>query len=264
MFVKIKNFFIMLGYKLKRFSLWKWFGNLTRKQRILISSITIGAIALIVAAIVLFVTLSGGSSGGGSGAGSGSGSGGEGGGSGGAVSAVEQITGIYISAEPYDLSYYVGDSADWRGLVIGVSGVNIYTPYVSYDKFPEELTVTGFDSSAPKKNQVITVSYKGHTATFTVDILKLPEAKPTLQSIRLDPAPKATCRLGKAPSLKDARIVMVYSDGSEKSKSLTTQDLGAFEDALMAAKVGDTVTIPVIYIEDGAFAETSFTVTIVE
>ena len=45
MFVKIKNFFIMLGYKLKRFSLWKWFGNLTRKQRILISSINIyGAI----------------------------------------------------------------------------------------------------------------------------------------------------------------------------------------------------------------------------
>lgn len=260
MFAKIKNFFTMLGYKLKRFSFGKWLEGFTRKQWIIIGSIAAGVIAVIVAAIILFVTLTGGSSGGGSTDGGSTG----GGGADGSGSTVEQITGIYIFANPYDLSYYVDDPADWRGLTIGVSGENLSTSYVSYDKFPEDLEITGFDSSAPKENQVITVTYKDHKATFAIDILKLPEAKPTLQSIRLDPMPKATCRLGKRPSIKDARIVIVYSDGSTKSKALESTDLGDYAEALMAASIGDVVTIPVIYSEDGYFAETSFTVTVVE
>lgn len=271
MFVKIKNFFIMLGYKLKRFSLGKWFGSFGRKQWIITASVAAGVIALTVA-IVLFATLSGGAgSGGGTGSGAGSGAGtGDGGGvtnggeGGGNTETVETISSIYISANPYDCSYYVNETADWRGLSIGLRGENLISEYVSYDKKPDEFTITGFDSSAPKENQVITVTYKGHSTTFTVDIVEVPEAKPTLVSIRLDPMPKATCKIGKIPDTKEARLVRVYSDGTEKTEALKTKHFAAgYEDEIISAKAGDLVTITVLCSEDGITAETTFTVTMV-
>lgn len=176
----------------------------------------------------------------------------------------ENVTGIIISTAPYKNYYYVGDLPNYEGLVIGIQGINISREFLDYEDYSNEFTITGFDSSAPVEKQEITVEYKGFSDTFFIEVLEVPLSAPTLQSIRLDPAPKDTCKIGKSPSLKDARIVCTYNDGSEQSVKLDYKHLYNYEDALIAAQIGDVVTITVRYSENGILAETSYTVTMIE
>lgn len=242
--------------------------NLTKKQKetIIIAVIAIAVLAIIVVAGVLISMSGSGSSniiGGGNGGNIGDGGTGDGGeddsGSSNGV-----VTSISVSSKPDKTSYYVGDSANFSGLQIMFSGENIEAGYVSYDNDSADLVITGFDSSAPTDEQVITVEYKGCTATFTIKVLEIPLTAPTLESIYLDPAPRDTAKANVSLSIKDARIVCVYSDGSEKSIKLTHDHLYGYEDALVNGQVGDVFTVYVRYSENGYVAETSYTVTIIE
>lgn len=176
----------------------------------------------------------------------------------------DTITSIGIAVKPTKTSYYVGDRPNFSGLEIVVARAELDQEQVSYNLSTDEFTITGFDSSAPNPEQVITVEYKGFTATFTVKILEIPLATPTLVSIRLDPAPRDTAKAGVALSVKNSYIVCEYSDGSEKSIPLRHEHLYGYETLLENASIGDVITVYVRYSEDGYIAETSYTVTIIE
>ena len=159
------------------------------------------------------------------------------------------ITSISISSRPNKTTYYVGDMVDYEGLSVCVVRNNYNDAYVKYVDSPEEFAITGFDSSAPISEQTITVEYKGFTASFTIKVLEIPTAKPTLTSIYLDPAPRDTAKAGISLSVKDARIVCVYSDGSEKSVKLLHEHLYGYENELINAQVGDVITVYERYTE---------------
>ena len=180
------------------------------------------------------------------------------------VTVPEQITEFYISSIPNKKVYYVGDSADYSGLTVQVRGVDGVSRTINYSDDMNSFVITGFDSSSPANNQTITVECRGYTDTFSITIKEVPLVKPTLVSIRLDPAPRDTAKAGVALSVKDAKIVCVYSDGSEKSVKLAHSHLYGYENELMNAEVGDVITVYVRYTEDGYVAETSYTVTVIE
>lgn len=247
--------------------------NLTKKQKetILIAVIAVAVLAIVVVAGVLISMSGAGSSdiiGGGNDGnvddgGIGDGGGDDGGGDDG-ESLNSVVTSISVSSKPDKTSYYVGDSPNFSGLQIMFSGENVEAGYVSYDNDNADLVITGFDSSVPVDEQVITVEYKGCTTSFMIKVLEIPLTEPTLESIYLDPAPRDTAKANVALSVKDARIVCVYSDGSEKSIPLIHKYLYGYEDALVNGQVGDVFTVYVRYSENGYVAETSYTVTIIE
>ena len=62
--------------------------------------------------------------------------------------------------------YKVGDTFDWHtGSIVPGNG----TVGKMFSKYA---TITGFDSSAPVEDQVITVTYGGETTTYTIDIIE--------------------------------------------------------------------------------------------
>ena len=84
------------------------------------------------------------------------------------------VAGIAVKTEPTKKAYYTGDELNLAGLVIEVT----YS-----DGIKEDVT-TGFTTSGYNKDiagsQTITVTCKGHTATFTVTVTVQPSvAKPT-------------------------------------------------------------------------------------
>jgi len=235
------------------------FKSLTKKQKetILIAVIGIVVVAFVVATVILISTVNGGNLGGNN----------NGGGSGNAGNAGlsdSTITSISVLVKPHKTSYYVGDPFEVSGLEIMLSGTDWDGKRVRYSDSPNEFFITGFDSSAPTNEQTITVEYKGFTDTFTVKILEIPASDPVLTSIYLTPAPKGTCKIGKTPSVKNVMLVRVYENGMEESIPLSYSHLYDYEDDLLEAQVGDTVTVRVRYVENGLVAETSFTVTIIE
>ncbi len=178
----------------------------------------------------------------------------------------DEISDFYISAPPAKTTYYVGDIADFSGLSLYYKSQETSSVFINYEPGLEGIVITGFDSSIPDDEQVITVECRGLTDTFTIRILEVPISTPTLVGIHLDPnnMPVDTCRWGYAPDIRGAKLVCEYSDGTTKVVSLEYENLNEYEEDLMAAQVGDTVTIEVIYDENGYVAVTSFTIIIIE
>lgn len=80
-----------------------------------------------------------------------------------------QYESIAVFNPPDKTDYYIGENLDLEGIIV----IGTLDDYSS-----EELTITmsnisGFDSSAAATSQIITVTYQGRTATFTVDILQV-------------------------------------------------------------------------------------------
>lgn len=178
-----------------------------------------------------------------------------------------EIINISVFSEPTKTVYYVGEYADYSGFVLMLElSNNGPEDFDYYSSNPEKFTFDGFDSSAPVESQTITVGYEGFTTSFDIKIIEVPKAPAALKSIRLDPnnMPADTCKWGYAPDIRGAKLVCEYSDGTTKVIDLAYEHLNDYEEDLMAAQVGDTVTIPVVYDEDGVIVGTSFTVTITE
>ncbi len=175
------------------------------------------------------------------------------------------VSGIYVSATPNKTAYYVGDTPNYSGLKIGVSQVGADGYILSYDEAYSELTITGFDSSAPVAEQVITVKYKDFTTTFTVEIKELPPAQSAyLTSIRVDPLPaKLTYKLGQALNYYGATVVCEYSDGTIKELELDSP--GVSVSGFGAIYAPGEYDITVEYFDDkGGYAKTTFKITMTE
>lgn len=81
------------------------------------------------------------------------------------------IESIMISSTSNKIEYYVGEAFDPTGASIQVLTVDRNNSYfVNY----EELEFSGFDSSVANDSVVITVTYKGFTASFTVKVKEDP------------------------------------------------------------------------------------------
>jgi peptidoglycan hydrolase-like protein with peptidoglycan-binding domain len=80
------------------------------------------------------------------------------------------LVSIAITTPADVLTYEVGDDLDITGLVVTgtYSDDSTSTEAITGDN------ITGFDSSEPEDNQVLTVTVGGKTATYTVDIIAIP------------------------------------------------------------------------------------------
>ena len=124
----------------------------------------------------------------------------------------------------------------------------------------DECTITGFDSSVAVKEQVITVTYKGFTDTFTIEIKEEPTGTPVLESISMQTLPKTEYKVKEGLNSDGGVILCTYSDGSTKTVDLINEYVYGFRAAYLAG-VG-TYDITVKYNEDGVTAETTYKITI--
>ena len=74
---------------------------------------------------------------------------------------------FYVQTMPEKTTYMVGDFPVWSGFtaVLTTASGNSITLGI------DNCTFTGFDSSAPAEEQVITVTYKEFSDTFTITIM---------------------------------------------------------------------------------------------
>lgn len=246
--------------------------NLTKKQKELILMIAI-AVVLVVAIVIVGVVILTGENNGGNGTG-GNNSGGSGSGESTDgendtdqgdddhdVDLDAEPTQIYVANLPTKTTYYVNDTVpNYSGLVIGVMEPNSSGFKLSYDEYPNEFTITGFDTSSPAESQEITVEYKGYTATFNIEI-KAREEGATLVAIRVDPLPnKTTYKLGEALSYTGGRVVCEYSDGT--TKTLRFKDEGVQISGFATITSPGEYDIKVEYYDDkGGYAWTTFKIT---
>jgi len=89
------------------------------------------------------------------------------------VYAAGTLHSIFISSPATKLEYVVGENLDISGLQISGNfseGLNTYIGIVAIS----ENDITGFDSSSPINDQILTITAGGKTTTYTVDIVAAP------------------------------------------------------------------------------------------
>lgn len=173
-------------------------------------------------------------------------------------------TQIYVATKPNKITYYVGETPNYSGLSIGVMGESTSGFKLEYDEYAEHFTITGFDSSAPVAEQVITVTYKEYTTTFTIEVKEKPVGV-YLVGISVNPLPtKTVYQKGEALDYSGGRIVCEYSDGSTKVIKFVESGVQITGFGAVSGIPGDH-EITVDYFDDnGGHATTTFTITITE
>ena len=162
----------------------------------------------------------------------------------------KSITGIEVTTKPAKTEYVEGTDLDVTGGVLTVSYDNGKTETVDMTS----AMCSGYEKNpAAYREQTITVTYKEHTAVFTVKV-----RKKAMASIELVSIPAGTEVLeGKELDLTDAKIKVVYDNGTSKEAELTKDMLKDFDNT----KVGEQ-TVTVSYSEDGVTKTTTFTATV--
>ncbi|MBQ4273599.1 MAG: bacterial Ig-like domain-containing protein [Clostridia bacterium] len=165
---------------------------------------------------------------------------------------------IQIARTPNKLVYYCGTPFDTTGLAVYSLTYGGKLTELDLDN----CTITGFDSSVPVESQTITVTYKGFTATFTVQIKAQPTENPTLVSIKMATLPKTTYKLGERLDVEGGTFTCYYSDGTTKTVALEIKYTGGFVPAMN--KGPGEHEMRVVYEENGIEVETTYKITITE
>ena len=235
--------------------------NLTKQQKgiILIAAVALVLVIAIVVTVVLIGTNSGNDTPVDPGTSDGDTMGGD---EDGNTEVPEDIVNFYISSEPTKTLYTVGDLFDCAGLTVYLKSEETGSMYVSYDDDPDAFIITGFDSSAPVEEQVITVECRGFTDTFTVTIVAKETSKASLVSITVDPLPKTEYKVGESFSHTGGYIVAEYSDGTTETIKLRMKHVTGF--GAISNTPGEH-QVKVEYSDDhGGYAYTYITITITE
>ncbi len=240
--------------------------NLTQKQKELILMIAIAVILVVVIVIVGVVIFTGDNNGGGNTGGNagneGNGESGDGSSNENEDATPEDVIEFYLSSPPTKSEYYIGDAADYSGLVAYIRSATLGSVTVSYDDAPEMFKFTGFDTSKATDELKITVEYAGATDVFTIKVLEHSITQATLLGITVDPLPKTQYKVGKSFNPTGGYIVAEYSDGTTQRIELTLANVVGF--GSIANTPGEH-QIRIKYSDDhGGYAETYITVTIVE
>lgn len=160
------------------------------------------------------------------------------------------------------LSYSVGQEPDYKGLVVALVKNNGESDRIAYtEETAKDFTITGLDTSKPVKAQVITVSYGGFTASYTVEV-KNRETTASLIEISLEVLPKTQYKPGEWLNTDGGIILRKYSDGSV-SRTILINDYVDGWDAARQGGVG-TYTLTVKYKENGVLRKTTYDITITE
>lgn len=172
------------------------------------------------------------------------------------------ITGITVSANPSKTTYYVGEEFDPTGFRIQVlASTNEASYFVDYPN--EELKLSGFDSSKAVEDQVITVTYREYTDSFTIDVIEVPPADPVITGIRLSDnfTSKYTLKWWNTygPAFDGVKLVCTYSDGTEKEVAMKSSYCYGIERNLTSA---GTTEFTIKYSSGGILVETTVTITI--
>ena len=162
-----------------------------------------------------------------------------------------------LQSAPTKTTYYVGDTPSWDGLALKITSPN----GTSMTYGPNSCTITGFDSSKPAENQVITVKYQNHTATFTVTILEKDTQKPQglFLGITFKTQPKTQYRVGEALDITGVILTKHYSDETTLETALTADMVSGFH----SAQPG-TYMLTVVYTENGTHAELTYEITVTD
>ena len=131
------------------------------------------------------------------------------------VTVVEKVlTNIEIQAKPKKLNYVVGEELDLTGMVVVASYETGELVII------DDYTVSGFDGTAGSK--VITVTYKGKSASFTVNVAVIAVEKLTLTKL-----PVKLAYIENEPLNTEGLIVTAtYNDGTVKN--VTDYDVVGF------------------------------------
>ena len=240
-----------------------FFTNLTKQQKgiILIAAV---AVVLVIAIVVTCIILGAGNTNNGTGN-----SGNTNGGTNGGITSdgnndsdiPEEITVMDIAALPNKLTYYVGDDPNYAGLSVYIKSEDLPSSHIKYEDHPEDFIITGFDSSEPNDELVITVECRGLTDTFTVKILPAPVVGVTLTGITMKVLPKTNYVLGEAFDPTDGVILAEYSDGTTVEVNLQINNVSGFSYITTAGEH----QIKIKFFDDnGGYAETYITITVTE
>ena len=80
------------------------------------------------------------------------------------------LSSIAITTAPTKTTYYVGEELETAGLVVTATYSDDSQEVIANN----QLQVSGFDSSVAVEGKIVTITYEGKTATFTVNITEAP------------------------------------------------------------------------------------------
>lgn len=113
-----------------------------------------------------------------------------------------QLTGLKVT--PAKTAYKVGEAFDHDGFAVtAVYTAGKRTPEKTIPADDPELTVTGFDSHAAAERQIITVTYRGVSASFVVAIAPNGDQQPTTPS---KPGDGDACKRLPAANRRSRRV----------------------------------------------------------
>ena len=238
-----------------KFDLVGFFKNLTKQQKGIIIA-AVATLIVVIAVVVVFIVIESNGGFDNNGDGDNNESITEDGG----VAAAD-ISQIYLSATPEKTVYNVGDNFDSSGILITVMLTDGNNKFLHYEEHKEYINITGFDSSAPVENQVITIEYKGFTCTYNITVKDFELEPPTIVSIHLDPLPKTQYKIDELFTVEGGKIVCTYDDGSTKTVDLTPNHVSGF--GAMSNGVGEYI-ITVKLRENGKLYKTTYTINVTE
>lgn len=164
-----------------------------------------------------------------------------------------QVIGIEVTTEPTKTEYVEGDALDLSGMVVTATyddGSSVAVDgYTTVPADGVELTVD---------DTTVTVSYEGHTATFTITVSE--KAPAELTGITVAGPTMTTYTVGESLDLTGLVVTATYDDGSSKE---VTGYVTSPEDGTVLDTVGSR-TVTVTYSEGDVTMTATFTVTVEE
>ena len=169
------------------------------------------------------------------------------------------LTDIQIVHAPNKRTYRRGDVFEMDGLE--VFGHTKNDQFLKLDL--TECQITGFDSSVVASKQTITVTYKGFSDTFAIEITEAPKPVTNpIESITMETFPKIEYKLGDYLDTNGGAFICTYADGTTKTRELKPKYVYGFKQA-MKLGVGEH-ELRVVYEEDDVMVETTYKITITE
>lgn len=173
-----------------------------------------------------------------------------------------------IQSFPDKTTFYVGEPPVFTGLQVVLTTAEGNSVTLG----PDNCKITGFNSSAPAKNQVITVQYKEYTASFTIDILaasEKPVDKQFTGKMTFKTLPKTSYKVGESLKVDGGVLLMEYEDGSKDEMAMTEYMLDGFVidgelvPSLSTSKAGK-FKVQVSYLEDAQWAYAYYDITVTQ
>ncbi len=162
------------------------------------------------------------------------------GGGGGPSTPAVVVSAISVTTQPIKTEYEIGEAIDLAGLVVTATYSDSSTKSISV----KPAMISGFDSSAAKANQVVTVTYEGKTATFNVTIKEVVTPPATLESIAITTsASKLVYTVGDELDITGLIVTGTYSDASTKKEAITVANISGFDSTSAVASQTLTITV---------------------